>query len=260
MSLLLFLIFLGYLLVFLLLMNWNVYVGIGFIIITSTVFKMYLPNIKGYIGEKRINKMLQKLGEDYKVFHDIYVKKHDGNTTQIDHVVLSKFGVFVIETKNFSGWIFGNEQQKNWTQVIYKNKSSFYNPILQNKIHIRALKEFLNLDQNFHSIIVFSNDVTFKFKETFFEAEVIKNRQLIRTIKQYDERKFSIEQLNEAEKKLQALLQANKDNKSEIKNNHIKQIKAKEKPMIKKKETSKKQDQVCVKCGQSMVIKKGMAE
>ena len=101
MSLLLFLIFLGYLLVFLLLMNWNVYVGIGFILITSTLIKMYLPNIKGYIGEKRIHKMLQKLGEDYKVFHDIYVKKHDGNTTQIDHVVLSKFGVFVIETKNY---------------------------------------------------------------------------------------------------------------------------------------------------------------
>ena len=57
-------IFLGYLLVFLLLMNWNVYVGIGFILITSTLFKMYLPNIKGYIGEKRINKMLQKLGEN----------------------------------------------------------------------------------------------------------------------------------------------------------------------------------------------------
>ena len=78
-----------------------------------------------------------------------------------------------------------------------------------------------------------------KFKEAFLEAEVVKNRQLIRTIKQYNESKFSIEQLNEAEMKLQALLQANKQNKSKIKNNHIKQIKAKEKSIIKKKEIKK---------------------
>ena len=251
------LVLLGYLLILLLLIKWNFYIALGFIALTSIVFKLYFPNIKGYIGEQRINKLLRKLGDDYKVFTDVYVKLHNGETTQIDHVVLSTFGIFVIETKNYAGWIFGSEKQKNWTQVIYKNKSSFYNPILQNKKHIRGLKEFLNLDENFHSIIVFSNEVTFKFKEDFIEAEVVKNKQLLKTIKKYNVDKIPLAQLNEAEKKLQLLVQENKRNKSQIKKTHIKQIKAKEITAIKKKETAKKQDKVCMKCGQSMFVKKG---
>ena len=62
---------------------------------------------------------------------------------QIDHVVVSRKGIFVLETKNYTGWIFGNENSQNWTQVIYKRKEKFYNPIWQNFDHIQALKEFL---------------------------------------------------------------------------------------------------------------------
>lgn len=73
--------------------------------------------------------MLRKLGDEYLIYHDFYVEKKDGKTAHIDHVVLSKYGIFVIETKNYKGWIFGNETQKNWMQVIYKKKTRFYNPI-----------------------------------------------------------------------------------------------------------------------------------
>ena len=62
---------------------------------------------------------------------------------QIDHVVVSIYGIFVIETKNYSGWIFGDENSQYWAQVIYKTKNRFYNPILQNRGHIKALQGLL---------------------------------------------------------------------------------------------------------------------
>ena len=120
----------------------NSFAALAFVIVTSMVMKAYFPQIKGSIGEKRIHRVLEKLGEEYRIFNDIYVPKQDGQLTQVDHVVVSKYGVFVIETKNYSGWIFGSEKQKNWTQTIYKKKTRFYNPILQNNTHIKALQHF----------------------------------------------------------------------------------------------------------------------
>jgi hypothetical protein len=64
-------------------------------------------------------------------------------TTQIDHIVVSNYGIFVIETKNYKGWIMGNEYDEYWRQVIYKRKEKLYNPIKQNYGHILALKGVL---------------------------------------------------------------------------------------------------------------------
>lgn len=63
----------------------------------------------------------------------------DTHTTQIDHIVVSIHGIFVIETKNYKGWIYGNSNNEYWTQNIYGNKYSLYNPLLQNKNHIKSL-------------------------------------------------------------------------------------------------------------------------
>jgi len=211
--------------------------------------KVFLPTIKGIIGEKRVNKILHKLGEGYYIYHDLYVEKEDGTTSQIDHVILCKYGIFVIETKNYKGWIFGDEKQKNWTQVIYKNKSRFYNPILQNKSHIKALKKYLNLDGNFYSIIVFSNEVTFKFETNFTEAFVIKNAQLLKTIKQFRVEEISPTQLKGAQQKLDSLINKDKKIKRQTKNNHIQQLKT----APTKKGIAKK----CPKCGNEMKLKNG---
>ncbi len=119
---------------------------------------------KGFIGELVVNLIIRSLNkEDYRLYHDLYIPKADKTTTQIDHVVVSKFGVFVIETKNYKGWIFGDERSKKWTQVIYRKKSTFYNPIMQNKGHIRSLSVFLDIERNmFVSIIVFTTRATLK--------------------------------------------------------------------------------------------------
>lgn len=81
------------------------------------------PVQKGKRGEGIIN-FSMKLHLDSNVYHLIPdVTLADGKgTTQIDHIVVSMFGIFVIETKNMKGWIYGNENQRRWTQVNYKKE------------------------------------------------------------------------------------------------------------------------------------------
>lgn len=76
---------------------------------------------------------------DYHLLNHITLTLEDG-TTQIDHILVSRFGVFVIETKNYSGWIFANAKQATWTQVLFHKKFKFQNPIFQNMRHVNAVK------------------------------------------------------------------------------------------------------------------------
>lgn len=113
---------------------------------------------RGEAGERLAATRLKDLNpEFYRVFHDIYLPRPDGRgTTQIDHVVLSRFGVFVVETKNYDGWIFGGAQQKMWTQSIFGRNTQFQNPLHQNHLHVSAIRSFLGLsDWQFHSLVFF---------------------------------------------------------------------------------------------------------
>jgi len=100
------------------------------------------------------------------IFHDLYVKKHNGGFSQIDLVVVTKVGIIVFEVKDFSGWIFGNGNQSQWTQVLAygKTKYRFYNPIMQNNKHIIDLKKQLKQFENipFYSIVLFYGDCVLK--------------------------------------------------------------------------------------------------
>jgi restriction system protein len=113
---------------------------------------------KGEAGERLAAKYLKDLNPAfYRVFHDLYLPRPDGRgTTQIDHVVLSRFGVFVVETKNYDGWIFGGARQKMWTQSIFGRNTQFQNPLHQNHLHVLATRAFLGLaDRHFHSLVFF---------------------------------------------------------------------------------------------------------
>lgn len=102
---------------------------------------------KGWIGERRVRGALSSLDENtYHVLNDVTLPAEDG-TTQIDHVVVSPYGVFVIETKNMQGWIFGRERQAQWTQQIYRHKQRFQNPLRQNYKHTQTLIELLSLSR-----------------------------------------------------------------------------------------------------------------
>jgi restriction system protein len=119
---------------------------------------------RGWVGEHAVAALLTASlnKEIYTSFHNVIVPTIDG-TAQIDHIVASQFGIFVIETKNASGWIFGCERDPKWTQVLFGKKCQFQNPLRQNYGHTRALAEFLLLDHSiFQSIIFFAARCEFK--------------------------------------------------------------------------------------------------
>jgi len=113
--------------------------------------------IKGWLDEKMtaFGMWLKLDPKVYRRINNVILPARNG-TTQIDHVVVSIYGLFVIETKNMDGWIFGSAQQETWTQQFFKKKLKFQNPLRQNYRHTRCLAEFLNLDHDLlHSVVFF---------------------------------------------------------------------------------------------------------
>lgn len=100
---------------------------------------------------------------DYHLMNHVTLRLEDG-TTQVDHILVSRFGVFVVETKDFSGWIFGRAIDERWTQVRFRWRFTFQNPILQNKRHVRAVRGLLDFlpPEAVKSLVVFSGDAEFK--------------------------------------------------------------------------------------------------
>lgn len=101
---------------------------------------------RGEWSERKVIMELLKLGINPKaIFHDLYIQKPDGQYTQVDIAVATKAGIIVFEVKDYSGWLFGSEQQKYWTQILAygKEKHRFYNPVMQNIGHIRAIRQSL---------------------------------------------------------------------------------------------------------------------
>lgn len=126
----------------------------------------FSPELKGRDGEKRVNRWIKSHldSEQYTLIENLTLPTEDG-TTQIDHVVVSQFGIFVIETKNMKGWIFGGASQKKWTQSLFTKRIQFQNPLHQNFKHIKAISSLIGepADQIF-SIVVFVGDSEFKTK------------------------------------------------------------------------------------------------
>jgi restriction system protein len=119
---------------------------------------------KGVMGETMVRLSAKFLLDptEYRAIHNVTLTTPDG-TTQIDHVFVSRFGIFVVETKNYSGWIFGDESKSMWTQKIYKTTYQFQNPLRQNYKHLKALEALLSIPpEKFHSVIVFVGGSTFK--------------------------------------------------------------------------------------------------
>lgn len=122
---------------------------------------------RGTYSERNLVLRLLKYGIPAQtIFHDLYVKKTNGNFSQIDLVVATTAGIIVFEVKDYSGWIFGSGHKTQWTQVLSygKQKNRFYNPIMQNNKHIEDLKKKLKQFENipFYSVVVFYGDCVLK--------------------------------------------------------------------------------------------------
>jgi hypothetical protein len=120
--------------------------------------------LKGWVGEKATQfGMWMKLDEGiYMRFHNLIIQAENG-TTQIDHLLLSRYGIFVIETKNYNGWIYGGQRQDTWTQNLFGKKNHFQNPLHQNYRHTKALSECLHVNHGkIHPIVFFIGDAELK--------------------------------------------------------------------------------------------------
>ena len=98
---------------------------------------------------------------------NLYVPRDNSKTSEIDIIMFHPKGLFVIESKNYSGWIFGNESHKQWTQTLpigygESHKERFYNPIMQNSTHIRAIRKHIDDSIPIYSVIAFSDKCTLK--------------------------------------------------------------------------------------------------
>ncbi len=160
--------------------------------------------IKGWIGEQG-TRLAQKLTLDsnqYHTFYDLLIE--DGSrSTQIDHIIVSKFGIFVVETKNFTGWIYGSSDDSFWTQNIYGTKNKFQNPLRQNYLHTKSIANVFSIDNNkIHSIVVFWGDCTFKTK---MPKNVLKWQDYISFVKSKNQILLTEEEVADICEKLKAL-------------------------------------------------------
>lgn len=144
----------------------------------------------GSYGEYLIYEILQHLElEKARFLFNLYIPTYNGKTTEIDVVMISQCGIFVFESKNYSGWIFGDEVQKKWTQSLHigygeTQKEYFFNPIMQNQYHIDYLQKLINKDMKIHSIVVFSDRCELKNirRKSDSKTYLIYRSELIKTV------------------------------------------------------------------------------
>ncbi|RHU81177.1 DNA-binding protein [Ruminococcus sp. OM08-7] len=246
--------------------------------------------LTGKLGELYTAKELkyvQLFGRKGRILRNVYVPKDNGETSEIDLLYITQKGIFVFESKNYSGWIFGDEKGQKWTMMLpNKEKHSFYNPVKQNQTHIKWLRNYIGENIPLFSIIVFSERCELK-KITIVSQDVkVIKRDLtyaaVRDIWDKNEDRLSGEEVENLYIKLRNLTKVSK----ETKENHIQNIKDKygdsgkkserqeepvktpenvvlepekniikeveaEEPNIEKAET----DKICPRCGKKMVLR-----
>ncbi len=213
------------------------------LLVLSILVDILYPKFRGFMGEFWVKQELKKLPKDkYIVLNDIMVNQNN-STHQIDHLIISQFGIFVIEMKNYYGLILGDEHRDKWIQYLGKKKSYFLNPIHQNYGHVKSLEELLNIDNKyFIPIVCFSNQAKLKIEA---KDNVVPLDYLVSTIKGYQS--IIIESdLQEIYNRITALNIIDKA----IRKNHVRNIKNR---II--DDNSKIDNMICPKCGGSLVVR-----
>lgn len=138
---------------------------IGFILVAlaatgvaTFVFWRSATRRKGAKGEREIARLLKasRCGKHY-VVNDLLFSCGKDLSCQIDHILINRNGIFVVETKNYAGEIYGSDSAREWTQVLAHGtvKNRLYNPVMQNETHIRRLKGVLKETEIFRNVVVF---------------------------------------------------------------------------------------------------------
>lgn len=118
---------------------------------------------KGARGEYRTSQFLEEAPFKKKMLFNVYIPNRSGAMTELDIIMITTKGIYVVENKNYSGWIFGDENSKNWCETIKGKKFFFYNPVKQNKSHIKNLEKVLQIgDEKYISLIIFNANANLK--------------------------------------------------------------------------------------------------
>lgn len=180
-----------------------IFAGLGILLLLSTVKFIWFGNqarIKGAIAERQLRRVLQReLPIGYHHYSNLVLPTAHGDFTEIDHLVLSRFGIFVIEVKNYKGWICGSETQEKWAVHQPWSKHLVMNPLRQNYKHTEAVKYLLELNSSanegqVYSVIAFSSRAEFK---TRMPTNVIFIEMIGNYLQQFTQSCFSEEQLRQ---------------------------------------------------------------
>lgn len=221
----------------------NALSGIWWVVPAAVVLGLVkTPWVKGMFGELlvRLTARFRLPPDVYHRSHNVTVRTPDG-TTQIDHVFVSRFGIFVVETKHMKGWIFGGEKQPKWTQKIYRKTVSFQNPLRQNYKHVKAIEAMLDVPADvIHSVVVFTGDSTFK---TPMPPNVTGAGGYVRYIRSFRTPVLSDEQVQTA---ITAIDSGRLAATRAIHRQHVAHLKTRSDP---------KAERQCPKCGGEMVLR-----
>jgi restriction system protein len=197
---------------------------------------------KGRRGEAFVRRVARRRlpAESYHLLHDVTLPTPDG-TTQIDHIFVSRFGIFVVETKNMSGWIFGGESQAQWTQTIFRRSFKFQNPLRQNYKHVKAVQAMAHVPSSaIHSVVVFIGRSTFK---SAMPRNVTRRRDCFTYITSFRDALLSDSQVQRTVTALQA---ARLHPTRRTRREHVQALKIRADPFAQRK---------CPRCGSSMVVR-----
>lgn len=207
----------------------------------------------GKLGEYYTSEKLKSLDGYKKYLFNCYLPKVDGETTEIDVILLHESGIYVFESKNYSGWIFGDEDSYQWTQSLSVGKGKtvkkrFLNPIIQNKVHLKWLREYLGIEKSWplYSYIVFSERCELKkVAVTSKEHHVTKRENLLQEVRRNITEvgtQLSKDEIDSLYDKLYPLTQVDEVQKLV----HIEKIQQKQ---------ESKKEKVCPWCGGKLVVR-----
>jgi len=219
------------------------------IIVIVTFFKSSIG--KGIVGEGLLNFVINITldKKKYQLLKNVTLRTDDG-TTQIDHIIVSQYGVFVIETKNYKGWIFGREHSKTWTQSIYGKKNTFQNPLHQNYKHTKTLQKLLDLgDDKVFSVVVFVGESTFK---TDMPDNVVRPRGLIKFIKAHNSVAFTPGEMADI---IDSIEHTRYSKSFKTRREHVDNLKANKNEESKGSTKHKSENLICPRCGNDLVIR-----
>lgn len=220
------------------------FIVIGIVLVIGiTVLAAYLksPSVRGKRGENRVRKIIGKTQEGLRYVFNDYKIVDEGMSCQIDHILINQNGVFVIETKNYSGNIYGTDEQREWTQVLAygKIKNKIYNPIKQNNTHLYRIRKILPKEFPLISIVVFvqnnTQHINSKVAIPLYSLydHIGKNRGIT----------LSPEKIEEAAKLLQEAQATEITKKEHIENIHLMRDKIAQ--------------NICPRCGGKLVLRRG---